>query len=156
MLFIQKQSCHTIAAILHRSVSAISYAIKCSSVRQLTTLRQPYQFYFTDTAQRLLEEAHSHCYPDSLFGYCQFCFDQLTRALTAHDRFDSVDTLIYNFKLKYPRLPCPSVPTVYWYIENHEQWSAMKLRRWVKNPDRHRHAATNKKKLGQSVEDLPT
>ena len=157
-LYKQKQSCRSIAAVLHRSVSTISREIKRGSVRQLTTQRHPYQAYFSDAAQRIHEEARSRCHPDSLLIPCQFCFDQLTQALMAHDRFDSVDTFIYNFKLKYPHLPCPSVPTVYRYIDQgvlniKNSDLPMKLRRRIKNPDRHRHAAMNKKKLGQSIED---
>ena len=94
--------------------------------------------YFSDTAQRRHEQARQRCYAEPSLSTCRFCFDELVTALTEPDRRDSVDTFIHNFHFQYPHVPCPSVSTVYRYIDQgllavKNADLPMKLRRRIKN-----------------------
>lgn len=159
-LYNQGTSIRKIAVIIHRSPSTISREIKRGTTSQIASQSHcTYRTYFAETGEAVYQRNRLKCHYDGLFNECSLFKDLLVKALKAKPRLHSVDTFVHWFKEKYPDLRCPSTPTTYRYIDdgrlklrNHDL--PKKLRRRTKRPGG-RHARTNKKILGKSIEERP-
>lgn len=156
----QHKTAHTIAKILHRSTSTITRELDRGTTTQIDAQRHCYyQAYFAETGEAVYRQHRAHCHPQGLLKRAAPFFKNLTRALKARPRIYSVDTYVAHFKQTFLGFVCPSVPTVYRYIDqgrlalrNHDL--PKKLRRRRKRPGR-AHTRLNKKILGQSIENRP-
>lgn len=155
----QGKTLSDIAGALHRSTSTISRELKRGSVDQMDSNRQIHSVYFADAAQRKHVEARLNSHAEGLLGRCDYFFKELIKVLKQRPRIHSVDSFVHDFQMRFPRLRCPSTPTVYRYIDagllpiTNLDLPA-KLRRRVKRPGL-RHARINKQKLGESIEKRP-
>ena len=156
----QDKTAHTIAKILHRSTSTITRELARGTTTQIDSQRHRHcHAYFAETGEAVYRKHRANCHPKGLLKKAIVFFKSLTRALKANPRIYNVDTYIDHFKKTYPGFPCPSVPTVYRYIDqgcltlrNHDL--PKKLRRRIKRPGR-LHTRLNKKVLDRSIEDRP-
>ncbi|WP_270235932.1 IS30 family transposase [Lacticaseibacillus suilingensis] len=155
----QGDSLDGIAMCLHRSPSTISRELHRGSVDQMDANRQIHSAYFADSAQRKHADMRLNSHAKGLLARCDYFFKVLVLALKQRPRVHSVDSFVHDFKMRFPRLKCPSTPTVYRYIDTGllpltNLDLPVKLRRRVKRPGL-RHARINKHKLGASIEDRP-
>ncbi|CAJ1224953.1 MULTISPECIES: IS30 family transposase [Lactobacillaceae] len=153
------RSCHQIAQMLHRSPSTISREIRRGSVHQLGPNRRPTLVYWAESAQLLHNKAREACHAQSWLDKAPQFFLQLTKALKKRQRLLSVDTFVHYYQVNHPDDRCPSVPTVYRYIDagvlklkNGDL--PMKLRRHARSGYRS-HKRLNKRNFGKSIEELP-
>lgn len=159
VLHAQGKTLNTIASDLHRSRSTISREVRRGSVDQMDSHRQIHPTHFADAAQRRHEEVRLNSHAKGLLERCDYFFKTLVKCIKQRPRIHSVDSFVHDFQMRYPRLRCPSTPTVYRYIDagllpitNLDL--PVKLRRRIKRPGL-RHARTNKHKLGESIENRP-
>jgi IS30 family transposase len=155
----QGKALNAIASDLHRSRSTISREVRRGSVDQMDAHRQIHPVFFADAAQRRHEEVRLNSHATGLLERCDSFFKALVKALKQLPRVHSVDSFVHDFQMRYPRLKCPSTPSVYRYIDagllpltNLDL--PVKLRRRVKRPGL-RHARMNKHNLGESIENRP-
>ncbi|AYC71848.1 IS30 family transposase [Lactiplantibacillus pentosus] len=153
-------SCRRIARELHRNPSTISRELKRGTIRQIGANHKPFMAYFAETAQVVYDNHRAACHAVSWLLKAPEFFRQLVIELRRKPRVHSIDSFVHWFKMHRSKLPCPSTPTVYRYIDegrleltNSEL--PMKLRRRIKSAHK-THQRMNKRSLGQSIEDRPT
>ncbi|GEO58752.1 hypothetical protein LBO01_18810 [Companilactobacillus paralimentarius] len=154
-----KWSYRKIAQYLCCNVSTISREIKRGSTRQIGPNKKPYVIYFAETGQSIHEKRRQACHSVDWRVKAPLFFELLQEELRKKYRVHSVDSFVNWFKIHRPKLPYPSTPTVYRYIDagllmikNSDLLA--KLRRRVRGSYR-KHARLNKHILGQSIENRP-
>ena len=158
-LHTQGFSCRGIALKLHRSPSTISRELRRGAVDHMDSSRQIHVQYFADAAQAQHEPARLNSHVYGLLDRCDYFFKDLVKVLHQRPRIQSIDSFVHAFQMQFPHLRCPSTPTVYRYIDQGllpitNIDLPMKLRRRAKHPGQ-RHARTNKRRLGASIEQRP-
>ena len=154
----QNVTVREIARELHRSPSTISRELHRGTVKQRDTNYLFFTNYYADAGQAVYEKHRSHCHSKGLLKPCKYFFNLLTKTLKKHFRSAGVDGFVHQFQADYPQFKCPSVPTVYRYIDQgllnlRNSDLPKKLRRRVKG--KHNHDRYNKKILGTSIEERP-
>ncbi|WP_400263814.1 IS30 family transposase [Lacticaseibacillus paracasei] len=157
-----KQAGFTITQIadqIHRSKSTISRELKRGTTEQICGRGKHYRRYFAETGAAVYEKNRAVCHPSTRFEQCPDFYAELGLALRARPRIHSVDSFVHSYKRAHPEVPCPSTSTVYRDIDKgllavRNGDLPMKPRRRVKR-DATKHARTNKRVYGQSIEERP-
>ncbi|OFP89699.1 transposase [Lactobacillus sp. HMSC056D05] len=148
-----------IAEMIHRDKSTVSRELKRGTVDQIHGAGKHVQQYFAETGAAVYEKHRAVCHPGTRLEQCPEFYAELVVVLRQRPRVHSVDSFVQTYKQAHPELPCPSTPTVYRDIEKgllevRNGDLPMKPRRRVKS-DAHKHARTNKRGYGKSIEERP-
>ncbi|MHB7984804.1 IS30 family transposase [Lacticaseibacillus paracasei] len=148
-----------IAEMIHRDKSTVSRELKRGTVDQIHGAGKHVQQYFAETGAAVYEKHRAVCHPGTRLEQCPEFYAELVVVLRQRPRVHSVDSFVQTYKQAHPELPCPSTPTVYRDIEKgllevRNGDLPMKPRRRVKS-DAHKHARTNKRVYGKSIEERP-
>lgn len=147
-----------IAEMIHRDKSTVSRELKRGTVDQIHGAGKHVQQYFAETGAAVYEKHRAVCHPGTRLEQCPEFYAELV-VLRQRPRVHSVDSFVQTYKQAHPEIPCPSTPTVYRDIEKgllevRNGDLPMKPRRRVKS-DAHKHARTNKRVYGKSIEERP-
>ncbi|WNW17345.1 IS30 family transposase (plasmid) [Lactiplantibacillus plantarum] len=148
-----------IAEMIHRDKSTVSRELKRCTVDQIHGAGKHVQQYFAETGAAVYEKHRAVCHPGTRLEQCPEFYAELVVVLRQRPRVHSVDSFVQTYKQAHPELPCPSTPTVYrdfekGLLEVRNGDLPMKPRCRVKS-DAHKHARTNKRVYGKSIEERP-
>jgi IS30 family transposase len=148
-----------IAEFIGRNKSTISRELKRGTVDQIHGAGKHFQQYYAETGAAIYEKHRAACHPSTRFEQCPDFYAELVVALRQRPRIYSVDSFVQTYKKAHPELKCPSTPTVYrdidkGLLEVRNGDLPMKPRRRVKS-DTNKHARTNKRVYGKSIEERP-
>lgn len=148
-----------IAESVNRHKSTISRELKRGTVDQICGAGKHFQQYYAEAGAAVYDKHRAACHPTTRFEQCPEFYAKLTVVLRQRPRVYSVDSFVQTYKKAHPELKCPSTPTVYrdidkGLLEVRNGDLPMKLRRRVRS-GANKHARTNKRVYGESIEDRP-